>query len=220
MQAARLAPTVLAFAILAGCGSSPSGPSQTSTNKAPSCQPIYAALNLAPSEATKSDSEGRCLPQQLSFTGEVAGEVRVAEVTSLCTQPLGRGDAPPAPELQMIIGGKPYSFAILLSPGYDPARPSVAAGQKNGTAQLRVIDQTQRSNEFPWLATGGTVKFNPDGATGSVNADVIRNVQGAQPVHVSGTWRCGGPAASPSPAPGPCGAVAASRVSNRWTSPA
>ncbi len=199
---------IVPLAILAGCTSSSTPPTTASVKSVPSCRPIYAALNLPLSEATKSDSEGRCLAQKLSFKGEIAGEANVAVVTTACTKPLGRGDQPPSPELQIVVAGKSYSLALPLSPPYQPQRPAVSAGTSTDDAQVEITDRAKP--DTPWAATGGFVYFNPDGRSGTLNVALMRNVSGAQPGHVSGEWRCGAPAASPSPAPGPCGAIATS----------
>jgi hypothetical protein len=48
-----------------------------------------------------------------------------------------------------------------------------------------------------WNQGTGTLTLNPDGITGTLDAKLLRDVAGAQPVHVTGQWACG--TALPSP---------------------
>jgi hypothetical protein len=44
-----------------------------------------------------------------------------------------------------------------------------------------------------WNQASGAVKVNPDGITGTIDVSLLRDVNGAKPVHVTGQWACGRP---------------------------
>jgi hypothetical protein len=48
------------------------------------------------------------------------------------------------------------------------------------------------------------VTVNPGGVTGTIDASLLRDVAGAQPVHITGQWACGTPALTAFDASVPC----------------
>jgi hypothetical protein len=128
----------------------------------------------------------------LKFAGELAGTVAEgymvsadsASPTSLCLEPK-RWDAYPQALLAVVIGAKAYRLRI--SP---PGQSEHQAVTTNNLAH--VVDLASISDpSLDWSQATGTVKVNADGVTGTVDADLLRDVSGAQPVHVSGSWACG-----------------------------
>src|SRR6202007_89020 len=55
-----------------------------------------------------------------------------------------------------------------------------------------------------WSQASGTLVVNGDGVTGTIDADLVRDVAGAKPVHVTGGWACGAPLPTSSDASVPC----------------
>jgi hypothetical protein len=168
-----------------------SGPGKPST-----CSDTYRSVALRPSEITAAHSV--CLVQSLKFTGELAGIVGeaytvsadAASPTSMCAVPK-RWDGFPQARLAMVIGSKAYRLRIS-APG---ASEHQAATINNLSGAVELASISDPSTD--WNQATGTVTLSPDGITGKIDANLLRDVAGAQPVHISGQWACGAPLPQP-----------------------
>ena len=157
-----------------------------------SCDDTYRVLKLAPSQVTAAKSA--CLVQSLQISGELHGSVAQAypvepdgiAATQMCTVPKRWNNFPQA-LLAFVIGSKAYRLRIS-PPGFSEHQ-AVALRNLGGNVELRSIANPTAD----WNQASGTVGLNADGITGSIDADLVRDVSGARPVHVSGRWACGAP---------------------------
>jgi hypothetical protein len=172
--------------------------------KPSTCSDTYRLVGLRPSEIT--DAHSVCLVQSLKFTGELAGMVGeaytvsadAASPASMCAVPK-RWDGFPQARLAMVIGSKAYRLRIS-APGAS-AHQTATINDLSNTVELASISDPSTD----WSQATGTVTLNPDGITGKIDANLTRDVAGAQPVHISGQWACGAPLPSPaSGASAPC----------------
>ena len=172
--------------------------------KASTCADAYRQLKLRPSQI--ADAGSVCLAQSLKFTGELAGSVSQAYMANAddtgpsggCLTPKRWGDYPVA-QMAMAIGAKPYRLQI--SPTGSSEHQGVAF-----TRLTNVVDLSALSAPYTdWNQATGTVTVNPDGVTGTIDASLLRDVQGAQPVHITGQWACGRPGLTTFDATVPCG---------------
>ena len=162
------------------------------TVKPSTCVEAYRVLSLHPSEITAANSA--CLVQSLKFTGELAGSVgqayavsaNDASPTSMCAEPK-RWNGYPQALLAMVVGCKAYRLRIS-APG-SSEHQAVTINNLSNVVELAAI--TDPSTD--WSQATGTVTLSPDGITGTIDASLLRDVAGAQPVHVSGQWACGVP---------------------------
>jgi len=162
------------------------------TGKPSTCSDTYRLVSLRPSEITTAHSV--CLVQSLKFTGELAGTVGeaytvsadAASPTSMCAVPK-RWDSFTQARLAMVIGSKAYRLRIS-APG---ASEHQAAKINNLSSVVELASISDPSTD--WSQATGTVTLNPDGITGTIDATLVRDAAGAQPVHVSGQWACGAP---------------------------
>lgn len=212
MPMSRLPALALMVIAVAACGSSSAaGRPPTSSPSPATCDPIYAAQNLAPSQLEKTV----CLPQDLTFSGEVAGQARVAEVATQCTTSLGRGAPLPAPEFHVIVAGILYQLKFSPTETFTPPETTVTVSQPQAVRPtVGLVDEASAKAGLPsaWGSAKGTLTFKADGVSGSIDLDVLRDVQGSRSTHISGDWQCGA-AASPQPSSqsgAPCSAIAAS----------
>jgi hypothetical protein len=167
------------------------------TLKASTCADAYKVMSLRPSQITAANSV--CLVQNLKFTGELTGLVSQAYPVSAdntgpsagCAVPKRWNGYPPA-VLAMVIGSKAYRLRI--SP---PGSSKHEAMTINNLAQ--VVELAMVGNpSSDWSQATGSVTVNPDGITGAIDANLLRDVAGAHPVHVTGQWACGVPQPLPS----------------------
>ena len=167
------------------------------TLKPSTCVDAYKVMSLRPSQITAASAV--CLVQSLRFTGELTGLVAQAYAVSAdntspsagCAAPK-RWDGYPQALLAMVIGSKAYRLRI--SP---PGSSKHQAVTINNLAQL--VELAAVSNpSTDWSQATGTVTVNPDGITGAIDANLLRDVAGAKPVHVTGQWACGAPPLVPS----------------------
>jgi hypothetical protein len=174
------------------------------TGKPSTCSDTYRLVSLRPSEITTAHSV--CLVQSLKFTGELAGMVGeaytvsadAASPTSMCAVPK-RWDGFPQARLAMVIGSKAYRLRI--SPPGASAHQAATINNLSSAVELASISDPSTD----WSQATGTVTLNPDGITGMIDANLVRDAAGAQPVHVSGQWACGAPLPQPaSDASAPC----------------
>jgi hypothetical protein len=201
---------VIAAVLLLGAGGvavahfrSASTPLASVTVKASTCSDAYRRLLLRPSQVTVANSV--CLAQSLKFNGELAGSVSQAYTanaddagpSSGCMTPKRWGDYPQA-QLAMAVGAKAYRLRIS-PPG---SSEHLGVTFKNLT---KVVDLSTFSDpSTDWSQATGTLTLNPDGVTGTIDVSLLRNVAGAQPVHIAGQWACGTPALTTFDATVPC----------------
>jgi hypothetical protein len=158
--------------------------------KPSTCDDTFRVLKLAPSMITAARPV--CLKQSLQFSGEVSGAVGQAypveadgvAATSMCGVPK-RWDGFPRALLALEVGGKAYRLRIS-PPGWSEHQ-AVTLHNPQGQLDLASIADPKAD----WSQASGSVGINTDGISGSIDADVVRDVSGARPVHVAGTWACG-----------------------------
>jgi hypothetical protein len=158
--------------------------------KPTTCDDAFRVLKLAPSMIRAVRPV--CLNQSLRFMGEIAGSVGEAypieaggvAATPMCTTPK-RWDGFPKAMLAVDVGGKAYR--LLISPPGWSEHESVTRHDLQGRVELASI----AGPAADWNQASGTVTINADGISGSIDADVVRDVSGGRPVHVSGSWACG-----------------------------
>ena len=166
--------------------------SVASVRKASTCPDAYRLLGLHPSQVTSANSA--CFNQDLKFSGELSGTVAQAYAvgadapspTSACAVPK-RWNGYPQALLAMAIGGKTYRLRI--SPPGSSEHKALTVNNLANVVELASI----KDPSTDWNQASGTVNLNPDGVTGSIDASLLRDVAGAQPVRVSGKWACGAP---------------------------
>ena len=156
------------------------------------CTDAYKLLSLSPSEISAANPV--CLVQSLKFTGELTGSVAQAYTvsaddaspSSMCAVPK-RWNGYPQALLAMVVGGKAYRLRIS-APG-NSVHQAVKLNNLAGAVELASI----AGPSTDWSQATGTVALNPDGVTGTIDASLLRDVSGGQPVRVSGQWACGAP---------------------------
>ena len=171
--------------------------------KPSTCDDAFRILRLAPSMITAARPV--CLNQSLQFRGEVNGSVGQAypveadgiAATAMCGTPK-RWDPFPKALLAVDVGGKAYRLRIS-PPGWSEHQ-SLTLHNPQGQLELASIADPASD----WSQASGTVAINADGISGSIEADVLRDVSGARPVHISGTWACGARVAPTADAGVPC----------------
>ncbi len=175
-----------------------------SVAKPSTCAQAYKLLALRPSQITAAQSV--CLVQSLKFTGELTGAVAEAYPvdtndagpTTMCTEPK-RWDGYPQALLAMVIGAKAYRLRIT-PPGSSEHQSLVISNLTNVVELAEVSDPST-----DWSQAMGSVILNSDGLTGTIDADLLRDAAGAQPLHVKGGWACGAPQPLPTfDASAPC----------------
>jgi hypothetical protein len=180
-----------------------SSPVATASIKASTCADTYRRLLLRPSQVTAASSV--CLAQSLKFIGELTGSVSQAYTANAddtgpsggCSTPK-RWGAYPVAQLVMAIGAKAYR--LRLSPPGSSEHQGVTFKNLANVVDLSALSTPSTD----WKQATGTVTLNPDGVTGTIDASLLRDVQGAQPVHITGQWACGTPATATFDASVPC----------------
>jgi hypothetical protein len=171
--------------------------------KPSTCDDAFRVLKLAPSMITAARPV--CLVQSLVLSGELHGSVGQAypvqadgvAATSLCTIPR-RWDNFPQAMLAFVVGSKAYRLRITPS-GYSEHQ-TVTVQNLQGAVELTSIADPNAD----WSQASGTLVLNGDGVSGTIDADLVRDVAGAKPVHVTGSWACGAPIATSAVAAVPC----------------
>ncbi len=171
--------------------------------KPSTCDDAFRVLKLAPSMITAARPV--CLVQSLVLSGELHGSVGQAypvqadgvAATSLCTTPR-RWDNFTQAMLAFVVGNKPYRLRISPA-GYSEHQPTTVQNLQGAVELASIADPNA-----DWSQASGTVVVNRDGVTGTIDADLVRDVAGAKPVHVTGSWACGAPLATSFDAAVPC----------------
>jgi len=116
----------------------------------------------------------------------------------MCSVPK-RWDGFPTALLAFVAGGKGYRLRIS-APG--PSEHQVVTlNSVAGVVELSSISNPSQR----WNQAMGSLTLNADATSGTIDANLLRDVNGAAPVHISGRWACG--AALPLPgfdAAAPC----------------
>ncbi len=167
------------------------------------CDDAFRVLKLTASETAAARSV--CLVQSLQISGELHGTIGQAypvnaeggTPTSMCSTPK-RWDQYPQVLLAFVVGGKAYRLHIS-PPGWSEHQ---AVTLRNLQGQLDFTSIADPSVD--WSQASGSIEVNADAVTGSINADLLRNVTGARPVHISGNWACGAPLAKSFDETAPC----------------
>ncbi len=190
-KVSRLSCLVAGALLLAACGGSGGQASSPSPSPAPpTCDPIYQAIRLNPSDQQRAEQAGRCVEQDLTISGEVTSHVRIAlrYVQVPSCDPTYNGDARGA-VLNFVQGGQIYNLGIYpygAKAGQDSDIPFDPAQTK----AVELTDDVSFGNST-WRERSGTVHVNADAKSGTVDATLVRDAPGAAAVRISGTWRCG-----------------------------
>jgi len=160
--------------------------------KPATCADAYRVLKLAPSQI--SNANPVCLTQSLQLSGVITGQVAEAYTvgqdslapTPMCAEPK-RWSSFPTALLAFVAGGKAYRLRIS-APGSSEHQPVTINGVSNVVELASISDPSQ-----DWQQGTGKVTLNADGITGSLDVNVVQDVSGAVPVHISGQWACGAP---------------------------
>ncbi len=160
------------------------------TAKPSTCSDTYRLAALRPSQIAAA--KPLCLVESLKFSGEVAGAVGQAYPvntddsgpSAMCSVPK-RWDGFPQVLLAMTIGGKAYRLRITV-----PGRSEHQAETLNNLANIVELASISGPSG-DWSQATGTLNLDPDGITGTIDARLMRDVAGAQTVHVIGGWACG-----------------------------
>jgi hypothetical protein len=179
-----------AFAILR-LGALHNAPAIAAASRPATCADAYRVLKLRPSDISAASPV--CLTQSLRLTGEVTGQVAEAYTvaqdngapTPMCSEPKRWSSFPPA-VLAIFAGGKAYRLKIS-APGYSEHQ-AVTLSASSVVGLASISDPSLR-----WNQGTGTVRLNADGVTGTLDVNLLQDVSGAVPVHISGHWACGAP---------------------------
>ncbi len=160
--------------------------------KPTTCADAYGVLKLRPSQVASASPV--CLSQSLQLSGEVVGTVGQAypvdaasvSPTQMCSVPK-RWDGFPTALLAFVAGGKGYRLRIS-APGTSEHQV-VTLNSLAGVVELSSISNPGQR----WNQATGTLILNADATSGTVDANLLRDVNGAAPVHISGRWACAAP---------------------------
>jgi hypothetical protein len=158
--------------------------------KASTCDDAFRILKLAPSVVAAARPV--CLVQSLQFAGELRGSVGQAYVVDaggvapaqMCRVPK-RWDNFPQARLALVVGSKPYRLTISPN-GYSEHQPVTQNDVAGRVEVASIVDPTA-----DWNQVSGTVAVKADGVSGNIDVQLLRDVAGAQPVHLTGNWTCG-----------------------------
>jgi len=167
-----------------------------SVQKASTCADAYRVLALRPSQVAAA--KPLCLVQALAFSGDLNGAVAEAYPvaadnvgpTTLCAEPKRWDDIPQA-LLAIVIGGKGYRLRVAV-PGRSE-RQAVTLNSLTNVVDLSAVKEPSAD----WNQVEGKLTLNSDGVSGTIDASLTRDVAGARPVKVSGSWACAAPTAMP-----------------------
>lgn len=156
------------------------------------CADTYKVLKLRPSQVTTASEA--CVVQSLQLSGDLTGLVGQAfpvdpsgsAPTQMCASPR-RWDGFPKTRIAFVAGKKAYRLQI--SPPGASQHQALTVPNAAGIVELTSVTDPTTT----WNQASGTVKVNADGITGSIDVNVLRDVNGAKPVHITGEWACGAP---------------------------
>src|SRR5260370_26244458 len=160
--------------------------------KPTTCADAYKVLKLRPSQVASANPA--CLNQSLQLSGEVVGAVGQAypvdsnsvSPTQMCSEPK-RWDGFPTALLAFVAGGKGYRLHISV-PG-SSEHQVVALNSLTGVVELTSISSPSQQ----WNQVAGSLTLNADATSGTIDANLLRDVNRAAPVHINGR-RAGGAA--------------------------
>jgi len=185
---------VLGLAAFAGArlASPHYGVAAVAAPKPASCGDAYRVLKLVPSQISAANPV--CLTQSLQLSGELTGQVAEAYTvaqdsaapTPMCAEPK-RWSSFPTALLAFVAGGKAYRLRISI-PGSSEHQAVTINSVSNVVELASISDPSQ-----DWHQGTGKVTLNADGITGTLDVNVLQDVSGAVPVHISGQWACGAP---------------------------
>jgi hypothetical protein len=179
-------------------------PATLAASKPATCADAYRVLKLAPSQISAANPV--CLTQSLNLSGEVTGQVAEAYTvaqdsaapTAMCGEPK-RWSAFPQALLALVAGGKAYRLRIS-APGTSEHQPVSVSNLTNVVELASISDPS-----LTWHLGAGKVMLNADGVTGTLDVNILQDVSGAVPVHITGRWACGAPLPLPTfSASAPC----------------
>src|SRR5712691_7600515 len=160
--------------------------------KPTTCADAYKVLKLRPSEVASANPV--CLNQSLQLSGEVVGTVRQAyhvdadsvSPTQMCSVPK-RWDGFPTALLAFVAAGKGYRLRIS-APGISEHQ-AVTLNSLASVVELSSISNPSQR----WDQATGSLILNADATSGTIDANLLRDVNGAAPIHIIGRWACGAP---------------------------
>ena len=160
--------------------------------KPTTCADAYKVLKLRPSQVASANPV--CLNQSLQLSGEVVGTVGQAypvdsesvSPTQMCSVPK-RWDGFPTALLAFVAGGKGYRLRIS-APGTSEHQV-VTLNSLAGVVELSSISNPSQR----WNQATGSLILNADATSGTIDANLLRDVNGAAPIHIIGRWACGAP---------------------------
>jgi hypothetical protein len=131
--------------------------------------------------------QGHCQEQDLNLTGEVTAHVRIGLLLPavLCDPSLTylpRGTA-----FQFVEGAQLYTLGITPD---QIASPVEDVPYQSNLASVVHLDYQAPVGSQRWQLQSGRAQVNPDKVSGTVDAILVRDAQGAGQVHLTGTWRC------------------------------
>jgi hypothetical protein len=173
------------------------------TIKPTSCADAYRVLKLSPSQIAAAG--GDCLNQTLQVTGELNGAVAQAYTVSgdtvdaagKCSEPK-RWSGSPQALLAIVVGKKAYRLRIS-APGSSEHQGLTLVNLQGHVELASIADPSA-----DWNQATGKVTLNADGMTGTIDANLLRDVSGTRGIHITGQWACGVPAAATYDATVPC----------------
>jgi len=173
------------------------------TIKPATCADAYRVLGLKPSQVTAAGSA--CITQTLQMTGELNGAVGQAyavaensvDPTQVCSEPK-RWDGFPQARLAIVVGKKAYRMQIS-APGSSEHQELTMTNLQGHVDLASMADPS-----VDWTQATGKVTLNADGITGTIDANVLRDVSGTRGVHITGVWACGVPQATTFDSSVPC----------------
>ncbi len=171
--------------------------------KPATCTDVYRVLKLRRSQITAAG--GVCLTESLEVSGELNGAVGQAytvatdsvDPTGTCSEPK-RWNGFPQALLALVVGKKAYRLRI--SPPGSSEHQGLTLMQLQGHVELASIADPSAD----WSQASGKVTLNADGITGTIDANLLRDVSGTRGVHITGQWACGVPLGATYDATVPC----------------
>src|SRR6202165_4029811 len=173
------------------------------TVKPATCADAYRVLKLSPSQTAAARSV--CLTQTLQVSGELNGSVGQAysvagdsaDPAGICSVPKRWSGFPQA--LLAIVVGKKADRLRISAPG-SSEHQGLTLMNLQGHVELASIADPNAD----WNQATGKVTLNPDGITGTIDANLLRDVSGTRGVQITGQWACGVPPAATYDATVPC----------------